>query len=421
MGAINLPKVDVEYSSPNCSGCGLNPKSRVPLFGEGKRGILIITECQDVFTQQYKSYGSGMRFEFIKKSLWHYGIMASRDCWATSAIQCFMQDIKDDKERKKRMQHCVDCCQPNLIAIIKKLKPRLIIGFGDIVARALLDGFIKDGTYVERTHGFLCNLRKYSCQLMLTFNPAKAARGSVNHMLIERDILRAVAALDKPYKAWKDEASCIRRLSESEAIAELEKDIADTTERWHAIDYETTGIKPHNPDQHIISLAIATSVDDCYAFLVTDKMKDVLVRYMQTKHIKKIAQNMKFEDNWTFHKLGVWIERLTFDPLLVMHILDNRDTGILSIKFMAGMLLGTPSWNDHIEALLSPTSAEEERRGKNAVNQIHQIPVRHLLTYNGIDSLVELRVAFILMEEIKNYVNTFPEGRQDDTPYKRRS
>lgn len=391
----------VQYAEPNCSGCHLNKAARLPLQGMGEKKILILFESQDSFNQIYKSYSSGARYEYVKEVLYRYGIVISRDCWISSAIQCFT---------KEPDIHHAECCRPLLYKMIETLKPRLILGFGNITANALLKDVLETNeTYLDRTHGFPTNLRRFGCDAMFTFNPEQITAKGVKAHIIERDIMRAIKGLSKPYKAWKSETACVSCLSESEATERLTVSINNPEERWEAFDYETTGLKPHNAAHKVISVGIADGEDSAYAFRMTDEIKPVWVQYLQTKQIKKIAQNKKFEDTWSFFKFGTWVNRLIFDPMLVLHSLDNRDTGILSIKFMAPMFLGTPIWNKQVEKFFEPAEQEKKLHGCNALNKIHLIPTRTLLVYNGIDALVELRTFYILRDWIQNYYSDFPE------------
>lgn len=401
MSRIGLPKMNVQYAEPNCSGCHLNRAARLPMLGKGEQRILILFESQDSFNQIYKSYASGARYDYVKSILYRYGIIISRDCWVSSAIQCYA---------KEPDIHHVECCRPLLYRTLAVLKPRLIIGFGDLTANALLKDILETNeTYLDRTHGFPINLRKFGCDAMFTYNPEQITSRGVKAHIIERDIMRAIQGLAKPYKVWKDETTCVDCLNEAEALERLTISINNPEERYEAFDYETTGLKPHNAAHRVISVGIADGENSAYAFKMTENITPVWVQYLKTPQIKKIAQNKKFEDTWSFYKFGTWVTRLTFDPMLVLHSLDNRDTGILSIKFMAPMFLGTPIWNRHVEKFFEPSESERKLHGCNAINKIDMIPTRILLTYNGIDALVELRTFYILKDWIKNYYNGFPE------------
>ena len=76
--------------------------------------------------------------------------------------------------------------------------------------------------------------------------------------------------------------------------------------------------------------------------------------------------------------------------MLAAHVLDNRP-GTTGLKFQAFVLLGQKSYNDHIEPLL------ETKSKKTHINRIHEIDMDDLLFYNGLDSLLEYKVANIQM------------------------
>jgi hypothetical protein len=104
-------------------------------------------------------------------------------------------------------------------------------------------------------------------------------------------------------------------------------------------------------------------------------------------------------------KLGVTPYKLVHDTMLMAHTLDNRDRTWLSIKFLAPMLTGCAVWNNHIEPYFK---TDKEKYGEYGINRIHEIPLRDLLKYNALDSLLELRTFKILMQYMKDFYNTFP-------------
>ena len=99
---------------------------------------------------------------------------------------------------------------------------------------------------------------------------------------------------------------------------------------------------------------------------------------------------------------------MELDTMLLAHTIDNRDTKITGIKFLAPMLLGCAIWNKHIEPYFDADAKEEMLHGESALNNIHRIQPLDLLTYNAIDSLVEFRVAAVLIPMLKQYDKTLP-------------
>ena len=397
MGRLALPQVTPEYAQSNCTACRLNCNSKLQLAGGGKQRVLVLTDKQDAIQQSTKTYMRGEHYTYIRDVLYQYGLTTD-DYWMTSTVQCYC-----DKPTEANAIHC----KPNIIKLIKTLKPVLIIGFGQFTASVLLSDSIVDGsTNIERVHGFLHPDRKLNCNILVTYapHPSAYAKDSVEDKLIRRDVHVAVKSLRGPVRVFKDEQSCVRMLSPKDAAAELERRIRNESRRLSALDYETNCLKPYNANSRIVSCAISEDWDDSFAFMVDEVTEPVLMRYWQTSHIAKIAHNTAFERTWTMVKLGVRPYRLIHDSMLLAHGLDNRPD-ILSIKFLAPMLTGCDLWNKHIEPYFE---TDKKKYGEYGLNKINEIPVRQLLMYNGIDSLVEYRVFHILMDYIKDYYGTFP-------------
>ena len=73
--------------------------------------------------------------------------------------------------------------------------------------------------------------------------------------------------------------------------------------------------------------------------------------------------------------------------MLAAHVLDNRG-GISSIKFQAFVLLGQPDYDSSIKEYLKSRDP-----GGYGLNRVKQAPVKPLLLYCGLDSLLEYLVA----------------------------
>lgn len=403
MAVVTFPASmsNIEYDTPNCPACMLQRASRLPLYGQGGKRILVLFDHQDAIQQSSKTYGCGERFDTIRDILADYGVDMALDCWTTSSAQCYALNPSE--------QH-VMCCKPEIDKIIRDLKPRLILAVGEFTAKALLLGHIS-GVYLDRVHGIVHNSRKYNCNIVFTYAPHHKVFGKtydIDDLIIRRDIHLAMMSLHKERTVWKDEATCIRILSETEAISELKRCIADPRKRVAALDYETTGLRPYNTGAEIVSCAIAEDRDDSFSFMVTPNVIPVLREYWLTNHILKIAQNTAFERTWTIVQLGIYPVLLKIDTMLLFHLLDNRESQATSIKFTAPMLLGTPEWESETVQYKVPSKEDQAKYGSYALNTMKKCPMRPLLKYNGIDSLVEFRVFTVLWDLLQNYHKTFP-------------
>ena len=85
--------------------------------------------------------------------------------------------------------------------------------------------------------------------------------------------------------------------------------------------------------------------------------------------------------------------------MLAAHVLDNR-TGVCGLKTQSYIHFGLPDYNSHIEKFLKSDG------GGNTFNKIHQIPTVDLLTYGGMDAMLEFRLASIqtdLQSELERF------------------
>lgn len=394
----------VEYDEPNCASCHLIKNSKLMLYGEGKKRILILLEKQDPIQQTSKTYAIGDRFTWIKETLASFGIDISLDCWVTSTVACFGNTITATQAQ---------CCFPYLKDTIKKLKPELVIAFGDMSAKVLFSRVVEKDASCQAVHGLLHNSREFGCNIMSTFTPHSNVKGnrpdSIDDLLIKRDIKIALESLKAPRRIWKEETDCVKILNDTDAVKCMEDMIQNSKRRMSAFDYETNCLRPYNKNSKLWSVSICEHPDVSYAFMLNENTIPQFRKWLQTQHILKIAHNSHFERLWSIVKLGINPALLNIDTMLLAHALDNRDMGGLSIKFLAPIFIGTTVWNANVEAELKPSDKDIKQYGTYAINTIHRIPKRILLTYNAIDSLVEYRTAIVLLDQLKHFYETFPE------------
>jgi len=108
---------------------------------------------------------------------------------------------------------------------------------------------------------------------------------------------------------------------------------------------------------------------------------------------------MKFEERWSKQKLGTGVAGWYWDTMLAAHILDNR-SDICSIKFQAYIHLGIP---DYDSKLIESHFLRSVDGTANGFNRIRELGVNDLLRYNGMDSILEYRIAMKQMAQ-------FPRG-----------
>jgi hypothetical protein len=186
--------------------------------------------------------------------------------------------------------------------------------------------------------------------------------------------------------------SRIRQIYDPQEInAELDK--ITQTAQIVAFDYETTGRKPEWDTQIIVSMAVAYTAGDelhCISFPVYADTHDAIRRFLASD-IRKIAANMKFEDRWSRSKLGVQVRRWWWDTMQAAHW-ENPNSGVTGLKFQAFAKLGVPYFAGDVESYF-----ESETNSQR--NKILSVPWPKLLTYNGMDAIVELLLASQQMVE----------------------
>ncbi len=155
-----------------------------------------------------------------------------------------------------------------------------------------------------------------------------------------------------------------------------------------AIDYETNMLKPDMPDAAIVACSVAYGDSSGPVGVVAypwTKVTAAATGRLLRSPVKKIIANKGFEIRWTLKEFGHGIRNVVHDTMHDAHLLDNR-RDISSVKFQAYALLGQPEWDSHIKPYLKADNS-------NTRNRIHEIPMRDLLLYCGLDSLLEFRIA----------------------------
>ncbi len=152
-----------------------------------------------------------------------------------------------------------------------------------------------------------------------------------------------------------------------------------------AFDYETTGLKPDRREHEIVSCGFCLNGKDTWACMIDSSLHEALSQVLRSEGLLKIASNLKFEERWTRAKLGHGVGGWYWDTMQAAHVLDNR-SGITSVKFQAYIHLGVGDYESAVSPFLHTKSS-------NGLNRIREANLHELLLYNGLDSLLEYRVA----------------------------
>lgn len=209
-----------------------------------------------------------------------------------------------------------------------------------------------------------------------------------------RDLKKAIDIKDTPLPDYRGDLAKIRIFPDpDDALSYLRSVQFDLT----AIDFECTGIKPQKEGHRIVSCALSLSEHNAVSFPVGEHkgIREFLVNLLKNPKITKIASNMKYEMAWAREILGVESVGWVWDTMLAAHIQDNRGD-ISSLKFQAYARFGTPDYEEGVYKALHSMSED----GANAFNQIDTIQLEVLLKYNGMDAMLEHRLALVQAQEM---------------------
>lgn len=378
-------------SIPQCGACGLHKKCTHPkmeVYGMGARRILIVGERPTT-----EEDAEGLHFmdkpnRYLKGILRGLGVNVETDTWKTNAIIC----RPPGKPRGPTNQEIVQC-RPNIMKAIKELKPNVIIPLGSAAVSAVIGGVWKEGTGpMLRWAGWTIPCQVSNAWVCPTWAPSFVMKQDDPVITKQfQDHLKQACALSEqmPWPEGKPnwEKGIKKVFDPVKAAAWLRKAVArkDGAIAW---DYETNMLKPDGPDARIVSCAVAWGREEpeqCIAFPWHGEAVTAMQELLKSP-IPKIASNLKFEDRWTRKEFGHRVKGWAWDTMLAAHVLDNRP-GITSVKFQSYIHLGTPVWNANIEPFL-------KSKGDETTNAIFsEIDINDLLLYNGLDALLEFKVA----------------------------
>ncbi len=384
---------------PQCGACGLFEKCKTPKMKVGGNGacrILFVGEAPHLEEDENGRHfvgKSGQRLRSVLKSL-QFNLDA--DGWSTNAIIC-----RPHRAGGQPTALEVDYCRPNIIAAIKELKPNVIVPMGVHAVNAVVGSIWGEGDIgpMDRWAGWRIPCQALNAWVCPTWHPAHVMH--TDDPVIERQFkehLRYAVGCDAA--PWPDGVpqwpQDVVKMHDPDKAADWLRKCTTTQRGAIAWDYETNMLKPDGPDARIVSCAVAWGRGDVPERVIAYPWHGAAIAAtgeLLRSPIPKMASNLKFEDRWTRRAFGHRVRDWAWDTMLAAHVLDNRQA-ITSVKFQGFVRLGVPVWNDRVEPFL--------KSGKNeTVNAIYrEIDIDDLLQYNGMDALIEFRVATHQMKEL---------------------
>ena len=372
-----------------CGSCGLyqhckSPK--MPPTGEGRKKILVVAEAPGKNEDEQNIQLIGKAGKFLRNELKSLGISLDRDCWKTNAVICRRKDNATPDDRH------IKACKPNLLNTIKKYEPNVIILLGGVACKSLLSEMWKDDIGgVTRWGGYCIPGTRPNAWIVPTFHPSFLLRCNddfltrifSNHLQLAIDKRKS-----KPWVEIPDYKKQIEIIIKPSSAINIIKDMIPKKQPF-AFDYETNCLKPEGAGTKLVSCSISWRGKRTIAFPWAENLRDIMVKLLRSP-ARKIASNLNIEDRWSRVKLNTKVRNWYWDTMQAAHIIDNTP-GVTGLKFQSFVLLGTEDYDSHVKEFLKST-------GKNKFNRIDEIDLEDLLLYNGLDSLLEYKLA---MKQIK--------------------
>lgn len=381
---------------PRCGTCGLHKQCRTPKMeasGSFRKKIMIVGEApgrdEDLEGKQFVGETGGL----LKRTLASMGIDMRKDCLLDNSLRCRPPDnsVPDEK--------MVDYCRPNVLNTIRDHSPNVIILLGSRAIRSVITHAYKDDDVggIKRWAGFQIPCLDPNAWICPTFHPSFVSRNErqdkgMSRRMFTRHLEAAVSITSRPWDEVPDYTKEVVICQDPSAAAKTLRKFLRNGGRV-AFDYETDRLKPDMPGRRILSCSVCWEgkVTIAYPWLgeAIDATKEILLSDMP-----KIASNAKFEERWTRRVFGFRVRNWRWDTMIKAHALDCR-RGISSIKFQAFVRLGQPDYDKHLEAM-----KKSREKGGNEVNSLREADMRQLLMYNGLDSLLEYKVAEMQAEQL---------------------
>jgi uracil-DNA glycosylase family 4 len=367
-----------------CVSCGLlhNTKNRFKPYGLGEKGIMIIGDAPTNKEDELKKPFLSNNARILRSHLERQGIDLYKDCYSLYACSCACID--------KIPNYSVEACRKNVIKYIKELKPKVVIALGvEALVSIIGDKYKENIESVEKWRKWTIPNYDWNCYICATYHYRDLEEDEIGQLLFEQDLTKYISLPKHLPKQEKPNVQIIEDLTILNTI----------TSELISIDYETTGIKPHAKGHRIVCASVAYDENNCYAFMLPSNRAELqpLIDLLINPNIRKMAHNMKFEHSWTMERLRVEIQNWYFDSMIAAHILDNR-FGICGLKFLAFVMLGVGDYSSEVSEYLQSSGKSDNELNK--VLEYSIINKEKLLTYCGLDTIYQYRIALKQMEEM---------------------
>lgn len=361
----------------------------MPVGGEGRRKVLFVAEAPGEEEDKRNTQLIGPAGQCLRRHLQKIGVDLDRDCWKTNAVICRPEGNPTAEQ--------VAACRPNLLRTVRELEPEVIVLAGLWAVESLVGWLWRENVgKMGRWTGWRIPCQTLNAWVCPIYHPSYVMRtendrqtGRVIGLWFDRHLKAAFELEGRPWSELPEYEKRVEVVVDVKtAAARIDEFVEDGSPT--AFDYETNMLKPDSESAWIRCVGLSNG-KWTVAFPLHGPAVPAMRRFFKST-LRKIAQNMKFEDRWTRAIFGVSVRNWWWDTMVAAHVLDNRKGGICGLKFQSFVTLGQESYDDSVKPFLQSTG------GGNSGNRVREVDVRDLLLYCGMDALLTWEIARRQME-----------------------
>lgn len=329
----------------DCEVCGLYKQCKSPrmgLFGEGRKGILIVGEAPGAEEDEKGIPFVGRSGQLLSSVLRREGIFMDKDCWRTNVVQCRPPNNRTPTKEEIR------CCKSRFEEAISSVSPKVILCLGAVAIQGVLDDMPFSAS-VSKLSGLAIPSFRRNCWVVCSYHPAYFVRNGGKDLCLLFDAVKKV-------KECLNVSIVQRRVEEDdfvlledfdEVVSFLER--ISTIDKPVAMDYETNCLSPFEAGSKLLTVSLVYDsggacipLEHREARWDEQQLKQIysLLAKFLTSDVPKIIHNWNFEEVWSRAKLGVSINNVVRDTEVFQHILDGR-RGASSLGFQTYVRWGT--------------------------------------------------------------------------------
>jgi len=346
----------------SCASCGLYTDvktPRMPMYGKGKKEILIIGEAPGEAEDRRGLPWQGPTGRLLQHTLADLGINTFEDCTCINSVNCRTPENRTPKPYE------VDCCRITMVnKAIEEVSPKVILLLGGSAVQSIIGSrWKRELGGITKWRGWEIPDQDYQCWLAPTFHPSFVHRQLDSREVMtvwKQDLEKALKLTNAPFPKFKEPH--IQYLTDISVLTALRPRITTLS-----FDYEATGIKPHAKGHRIVCVGITFSEKDTFAFKtpLTRKGLQPFLDLLTDPLIGKMAHNMKYEDTWTEHRFRTEVVNWEWDSMLAAHLMDNRP-GVTGLKFQTYVNFGIADYASDVDDWL--------RSSDNTGNGLNKLP-----------------------------------------------